>query len=408
MPKNSIGKTKDGFATYRVVRNKREIRITQRKTERLKDFKERCNQLDGLNVDASAMTFNEAYQAWITSHVMPNCSKAYHEQIKVMNKTYVLPSIGFRKLTDIIPSDVTKMLVSMSNAGKAEWTMRHARKIVSSVFRWTAMQNGWTDLTSPTSQTVIPNKKRYAVVNKDNKDEKESAEKAQEYNRDDGVRFVTNEEMERFKKAMDRNGACHYKYAFLLYPLTGLRRGELLGLLWTDITSDNNLRVSRAVTRHGLTDLKTRQKAFRYIPLSEESKAVLEAQKAYLQRIGLQDSKYIFPTTHGNATTVTAIVSAFNRVIKQSTEWEVVKGKNNRSKNGKVTVQPLDFSIQDFRSTFGTKAAQYMPMHVLAEVMGHTSIKTTERYYVGAPKELLEIARKGMGEMSKNGLTKQE
>lgn len=382
MPLNKIGKNKDDFATYSVIKNHVQKKITQRKNESKKDFVKRCNDLDGTNLAADKMTFAEAYGNWIENHIKPDCSRAYLDQCDTLYKNHIKAPMGFRRLTEALPEDVTRVLMQMKQAGLSDWTMKHARKIISGVYNFTAEQKGWTDIVSPTTKVKIPSSKRYS--NNDAIDELD----------DEGVRFVTSDEMDRLRKAMSSS---HYKYAFELYPLIGARRGELIGLKWDDI-ADGFIRIRRSNTKYGMSTTKTRQ-GMRFIPTTETVLQTLCMQKLHLFRNKIK-SDYVFPNTHGKRTTASGIKTAFDRARKQTTVWQDVKAGNGAKKHGDILVKPVDFSIQDFRHTFGTLAAPHMSPHVLADIMGHKSINTTMRYYVGLPSEQLAYARDGMSKMN--------
>jgi integrase/recombinase XerD len=47
-----------------------------------------------------------------------------------------------------------------------------------------------------------------------------------------------------------------------------------------------------------------------------------------------------------------------------------------------------DLSPHDLRHRFGYRMAQTMPLHRLAQLMGHNSLDTTLRYVRGTPQDL--------------------
>ena len=47
-------------------------------------------------------------------------------------------------------------------------------------------------------------------------------------------------------------------------------------------------------------------------------------------------------------------------------------------------IEWVEGSLHDCRKTFGTHAADVVPMHVLKEYMGHANIETTAKYYLQA------------------------
>ena len=88
---------------------------------------------------------------------------------------------------------------------------------------------------------------------------------------------------------------------FALYYLdlaTGLRRGELLGLKWTDVDYDRRVvKVQRAISRQNgevvEAPLKTKN-AYRTLPLSADAISVLKMQKCKVN-----NSEWVFPSPSG-------------------------------------------------------------------------------------------------------------
>ena len=80
---------------------------------------------------------------------------------------------------------------------------------------------------------------------------------------------------------------------------TGLRRGELLGLKWTDVDLERGvLKIQRAISRqNGRVEeapLKTKN-AYRTLPLSADAIDVLKTQK---KKVG--GSEWVFPSPTGD------------------------------------------------------------------------------------------------------------
>ena len=98
---------------------------------------------------------------------------------------------------------------------------------------------------------------------------------------------------------------------------TGLRRGELLGLKWTDVDLDRGvLKIQRAISRQNgkvvEAPLKTKN-AYRTLPLSADAIDVLMQQ-----RRKTDSSEWIFPAPTGGPMSPDSVLHMFQRVLKRA------------------------------------------------------------------------------------------
>ena len=98
---------------------------------------------------------------------------------------------------------------------------------------------------------------------------------------------------------------------------TGLRRGELLGLKWTDVDFDRGvLKIQRAISRQNgkvvEAPLKTKN-AYRTLPLSADAISVLKMQKC---KVG--NSKWAFPSPSGGPMSPDSVLHMLQRVLKRA------------------------------------------------------------------------------------------
>ena len=107
---------------------------------------------------------------------------------------------------------------------------------------------------------------------------------------------------------------------FALYYIdltTGLRRGELLGLKWSDIDLEKgDLRVQRQIGRIDgkiiEMPLKTKN-AYRTLPLSADAISVLKMQKC---KVG--NSEWVFPSPSGGPMSPDSVLHMLHRVLKRA------------------------------------------------------------------------------------------
>lgn len=135
---------------------------------------------------------------------------------------------------------------------------------------------------------------------------------------------------------------------------TGLRRGELVGLKWTDID----------IFRKTLTLLKTKNKERRTIPLNNTVLDVLKA-KGNVRPI----SGFVFASEDGTGLNGQHVY----RALKRSAE--------------EAGIAKLRF--HDLRHTFATRLVQAgIDLYVVMELLGHKSLTMTMRYAHHYPESL--------------------
>ncbi len=147
------------------------------------------------------------------------------------------------------------------------------------------------------------------------------------------------------------------KYADHLTPIvllalnTGLRKGELFNLNWSDINlKEKTLTVQGKTSKSGET---------RYIPLNADALTILKQWQEQNKNSG-----YVFPAKDGK------------RLGNIQTSWENVI-KESKIKN---------FRFHDLRHSFASKLVMKgVPLNTVRDLLGHADLKTTLRYAHLAP-----------------------
>lgn len=163
------------------------------------------------------------------------------------------------------------------------------------------------------------------------------------------------------------NFAMDYQYrrvaiAVITLLFTGLRRGELLGLKWADIT-DNTLNIRRSVYNVGgkavVEDFKAKtSKSLRTIPLVPEV--------TYLMQSLPHHGEFIFGTKSGtiwHPRNFSRDHNSFFKALRQ--EYPEVR---------RLSPHCCRHSFATLTLASGTDVA------IVREILGHTDIKTTARY----------------------------
>jgi integrase len=135
---------------------------------------------------------------------------------------------------------------------------------------------------------------------------------------------------------------------------TGARLGEMLYLEWVDVDLDNATVTFRNKPEHMLKDREERS-----VKANETVLAILRRRKLLCG-----NQRWVFPSTNG---TVLSRCNVFRELKNVATQAKVPHA-----------------NFQILRRTFATTcAAAGVPSFILKAMMGHSSVRTTERYYIG-------------------------
>ena len=158
---------------------------------------------------------------------------------------------------------------------------------------------------------------------------------------------------------------------------TGLRRGELLGLKWTDIDLEHNaVKVQRAISRQNgkvvEAPLKTKN-AYRTLPLSADAIDVLIQQR---RKTG--NSEWVFPSPAGGPMSPDSVLHMLQRVLKRA---------------GLPRIR-----FHDLRHTFATMALQNgVDVKTVSSMLGHYSAGFTLDTYAHVTTDAQLKAAQTMG-----------
>ncbi len=148
-----------------------------------------------------------------------------------------------------------------------------------------------------------------------------------------------------------------FKYYILLIYLTGMRREETLTLEWKEVSFAGHI-----ITVPAEKNKTGREKV---IHLSDDAISILKKWKA----ICGQDIGLVFASSTGKPRSKTSVSSRMRTLLKRA---------NIR-----------DFTIHSLRKDFAIRAlANGVSIYEVAQLLGHSSIKTTEKWYAGLPKPL--------------------
>lgn len=251
-------------------------------------------------------------------------SKGHRANIEYMLRSRLSPFFKNAVIRQIFPENIHKLFAQLKKKGLENATINRYHQVLSSMFT-EAIQLG------------------FATSNPLNKIKKlPESDKRKEFN------YLDKVEIEKLLNA------CSDEF----YPIaavaifTGMRKGELCGLKWSDIDFNENLIfVKRSYTEN------TKGKATRIVPMTSDVKEVLLNQRKILAF----KSNYVFPLSDGSMRKGN-ISKPYKNALKQA------------GISKKITFHGLrDTFATLFLSDGGT-------LEYLQEILGHRSKETTMRY----------------------------
>ena len=187
---------------------------------------------------------------------------------------------------------------------------------------------------------------------------------------DGELRFLTLEEVEAVLRAMPSDPVGQVERVLVLAAaMTGMRRGELLGLRWKDVDwPARKIRVVRTYVG-GKEDTPKSEASRRAVPLASRLAAELQLLHESSPYRGDDDPVFTHPSGTGLPLDASAVSKAFKRALRRASVREV--------------------RFHDLRHTFGTMmaASPNVSMRTLQGWLGHADPATTAIYAHFAPSD---------------------
>jgi len=353
----TVGTNPDGQPIRRMV-----TAATRREVSARLDELRRAD-IEGRTLARRDLTVARFLDQWLTDVLPGSVSAATESNYATVVALYIRPHLGRKRLRTLQARDVTRMLRDLEAAGLAPNTRRLARSVLRRTLRWAevegfvarnvaALADG-VKLATPEGRSLTPHQARTLLT------------------------YLDGHRLEA---------------AFTVALALGLRRGELLGLAWSDIDLDATpprLTVARSLkrlrpapgqpSRLVLDDTKTRQSR-RTVHLPGPAASALRAhrRRQVTERLAAGDlwtehplgADLVFRTEAGTA----------------------VDPDNFRNVCYKVTVAAGvgRWSPHALRhSAASILLAQGVPLKLVSETLGHSSIRVTADVYT----HLMEPAR---------------
>jgi integrase len=314
------------------------------KTE--KGLQEKVRKVLNTGVSNDKTRVKDYFENWLENIIKPLKKDATYQQYYYMYHGHIKPVLGGYLMRSITTSDIQKVIIEMNKKGMATKTMKHAKTVMNQAFTRAHKvdkiipENPVHDIQIPIKQ---PKQKKILSI----------------------------EELGIYFKSLMRS---RWIWSAKFDLVTGVRRGELLALKWTDIDWDNNrIVIDESNSSTGLGDTKSAK--VHYVPLSNIAKSILINQMDMLKRemnpIFLNEDNtfrhdlkgtdlLVFPTEKGT-------------MIKPNTYYHTIKRFAEKA--------GLDVHPHMFRHTWVYNMRKKLSLKEIQEALGHDETTTTLDIY---------------------------
>ncbi|AQZ46304.1 phage integrase family protein [Paenibacillus larvae subsp. larvae] len=295
--------------------------------------------LNGTYVEPTKLTVGDFLLDFVENTLKYEVAPNTYEQRLAFVKNHIIPNIGNLKLIDLSPSHVQKFyndLRQIYGAGYVQNIGNLLSKAFAQAVKWNII-----------SRNPVPLVKKPSLSRKNTK-----------------MKTWTVEEQKKFL-AYAFEGPRLYYVLFLLALTSGMRKGELLGLIWDDVdTKKGIVSIKRTIVyaqrKLYLKDMPKTESAIRTIQLPEPT---IKVMKQWKLECPANELNLLFPSPK------TKGILYPNSLDKQLTK--TIKGAGIP-----------EISMHGLRHTFATTLlGSNVNPKIVQEMLGHATIKTTMDTY---------------------------
>lgn len=307
----SYRKLPNGTCQWRQRIDGKERTVTAKTPKELQD---KVKEIADLPIVKEKYKVDEWFTKWLEVYIKPLKKAATYEQYYFVYEKHIKPVIGKRKMTSLKPFDIQSVIADMNTKimvpektddngkvikeakiGASQWTMKHARKVMNIAFT-KAFKEKLIPI-NPVQDIEIPNKQA--------KERK----------------VLSVSELQALYKSLETS---RWIWSAKFMLLTGMRRGELLALRWSDIDYGNKrITIDESNSSSGLGDTKSAK--IHYVPLSKKAIMYLDKQKQMLfdeanpclYNTELKKLDLVFPNQSGEMLQGRSYYTIFARAAKK-------------------------------------------------------------------------------------------
>ena len=325
--------------------------------------------------DETKKPLRKSMQKWLEVFQYGAVERATYDRKEDCAKRYIYPRIGDSIISEVAAADLSGILSQMMIEGYAHSTVKHVYSLLNEYFRYLCYED------------YIP-KNPMAYVRMIKKANFLAAQGREIIARSDAVTVMTDEEIRRLREAVftrNRKGALKHQQAaaYLLMLNTGLRTGEALGLLNSDIDLDKRaLSVTRAVKEVSKRDKDGTVCGTELIVggmKTAASKRAIPLNSTAIEMILILRTERYFGA---DSPLISNQVGDFTRPSTFRSRWYTLLDFAGISHKG----------LHSLRHTFATRLIngvedengnlKTLTVRQVADLLGHTTSSVTEKYYV--------------------------
>ena len=325
--------------------------------------------------DESKAKLQDSMDHWLRVFKFPSVERGTYDRLECTAKHQIYPLIGGKIVGDITPADIKSVLNHWMNKGYAYTTVKKVHNLLTDYFRYLAQQ----ELIPKNPMLAAPMIKKANFMASQSKENKPTFET---------VTTFSPSEIERFKAETFRtwgNGERFYQQAaaYILMLNTGLRTGEALGLLNSDIDLEHRVihlqrGVKEVARRDGLEPTSGREIKVGKLKTASSKRDVPLNQAAMDAILDLRAERYfgehspLIPDEQGNFTRPVNFRKRYYRILKAA----------DLERKG----------LHSLRHTFATTLVngvkqpdgniKSLSPRQVADLLGHSTSEITELYYV--------------------------
>ena len=322
------------------------------KQEALVKLREALNEFDasGSVRVMSNMSVHDYFDYWFEDYVVRNLKYNTQQNYKHTIDLHILPYIGQFELKKITPAAIQNLLNKEYEAGFAKQTVAIVKTVLNSAFKKAVYPY----------QLIKETPMRYVEMPKYDISIKRTKEKLKIFSLAD------------FKRMIDFTPPADTFYIPMMIAFhTGLRRGEVCGVTWDNISFANKtLTVDKSIIgrKKGYTvDSPKTQSSYRTITIGDTLISILKTHKRKQSENSLfyggfyTESNFVCTKPNGDLVTPNSIKWSCEKIRKEL---------------------DIDFSFHSFRHTHATMLLENgAKMKDIQERLGHSKITTTMDIY---------------------------
>ena len=334
-----VGHKKNGDPIHRYVLAKTQRELTERLHDcivmyRDADLTEECN-----------MTLGEWLDRWINEYMIFTIREGTLNSYKAMIKNQIKPYLGDRPLSALTTQEMQKFYNTVKKKGRVKPDKRHGTELADSMVRGVHMMLHEALDMAVAQRLIIKNPTVGTTIPKNNYPPKQ---------------ILNDEQLDRFMKRI-RQDELWYDF-FYTELTTGMRRGEILALKWSDLNfATGELHIERQVYIIKAEIIISAPKTKASVRTVILPPSLLKALGAYKETV---DSEWMFPspTDNGRPRNPSSVRTRLQLILERAGCKKV--------------------RFHDLRHTFATMALEHgMDVKTLSATIGHVSSATTLDIY---------------------------